>query len=228
MAKFSKIITESKENLLINKLIEKFRGQLSKKLKLSKRFSFVLAGGESPIKLYKKLNKTKGLKWAKVDFFIGDERYVNQNSNKSNIKLCKKYLLNKLKISSKQIFKIPTDGNSLKKDALMYENKIKKYFLKKKLSFDLILLGLGTDGHIASLFKKNINKKNKKIVDFIKRKDSSRITLTITCINKSKFIFLWAPSKKKKIIIKKVLLDKNLKYPVSYLRKKNTYLFNSY
>ena len=228
MAKFSKIITENNENLLINKFIEKFKAQVSKKLKLSKRFSFVLAGGKSPIKLYQKLSKTKQIKWSKIDFFIGDERYVKENSKNSNIKLCKKYLLNKLKITKKQIFKIPTESKSLKKDTLKYEKKIRKYFFKKKISFDLILLGVGNDGHIASLFKKNINLKNTKIVDYVKKENLPRITLTINSINKSKYIFLWAPNREKFYIVKKILTDKNLKYPASYLRKKNTFLFNSY
>jgi len=228
MAKFSEIITEKDENLLINKFIEKFEAQLAKKVKLSKRFSFVLAGGKSPKKLYKKLIKAKKIQWSKVDFFIGDERYVKENSKNSNINLCRKYFLNKLKISPKQIFIIKTETNSLKKDTLNYEKKIKKYFLKKKISFDLILLGLGEDGHIASLFKKNISLKNNKIVDFVKKKDFSRITLTINCINKSKLIYLWAPGKEKNIIIEKVIDDKILKYPASYIRKKNTFLFHCY
>ncbi len=226
MAKFSKIVTETEENLLINKFIERFKGLLRKKLKISKRFSFVLTGGKSPINLYKKLAKAKELEWSKVDFFIGDERYVKESSKNSNIKLCKKYFLNKIRISKKQIFKVPTSSNSLKIDSFKYEKNIRNYFFKKKISFDLILLGLGKDGHIASLFKKNINKKNKKMVDFVKKKDFFRIKLTIKCINKSRYIYVWAPGKEKSIIIKKILSDNYLKYSASHLRKRNTFLFH--
>jgi len=91
-----------------------------------------------------------------------------------------------------------------------------------------MLLGLGKDGHIASLFKKNISLKNNKIVDFVKKKDFSRITLTINCINKSQFIYLWAPGREKTIIIKKIIKDKSLKYPASYIRRRNTVLFHCY
>jgi len=226
MAKFSKIIRESNEKRLINKFIEIFKIKLNKKINKSKRFTFVLTGGKSPIKLYKALSKTKRIEWKKVDFFIGDERYVKENSKYSNINLCKKYFLNSSKISSKQIFKISIHNKSIKKDTVNYENKIKKYFLNKKVIFDIVLLGIGNDGHIASLFKKNIDKRNKKMVDHVNKKKISRITLTIRCINNSNAIFLWAPGKIKSIIIKKILADKSLNFPASYLRKKNNYLFN--
>jgi 6-phosphogluconolactonase len=228
MAKFSKIIRETQENLLINKFIEIFRSKLSKRLKSSKRFSFVLTGGKSPIKLYKKLSKTKKINWSNVDFFIGDERYVSAQSKHSNINLCKRFFLKNAKISKKQIFKVDINKRSIKEDANLYQNKIKKYFLKKKIAFDLVLLGVGEDGHIASLFKNNINSKTNKIVDFVKKKDFSRITLTIKCINDSKSIFLWAPGKRKSKIIKTIIKDSNLYYPVSFLKKKNSFLFYGY
>ena len=56
----------------------------------------MLTGGKSPIKLYEQLSKDKKINWEKIDFFIGDERYVKENSNNSNINLCKKYFLNKI------------------------------------------------------------------------------------------------------------------------------------
>ena len=228
MAKFSKIIRETEENLLINKFIEIFRAKLTKRLKSSKRFSFVLTGGKSPIKLYKKLSITKKIDWSKVDFFIGDERYVSEKSKHSNINLCKRFFLKNAKIAEKQIFKVDVMNRSIGKSAEFYQNKINKYFLKEKTAFDLILLGVGEDGHIASLFKNNIKNKTNKIVDFVKKKDFSRITLTIKCINNSKSIFLWAPGKRKSKVIKKILKDNNLYYPVSFLKEKNSFLFHSY
>ena len=98
---------------------------------------------------------------------------------------------------------------------------------KRKVSFDLILLGIGNDGHIASIFKNNINNKSKKNVNFVKKKDFLRITLTLKCINNCKSIFLWAPGKEKSSIVKKILNDKKFKYPASFLRVKNNFLFHS-
>jgi len=225
MAKFAKIIKENNENLLIKKFIRLFEEKIKNKGK--SRFSFVLTGGHSPIKLYKNLSKNKNLDWKKIDFFIGDERYVKESSKNSNIKMCKKYLLKKIKIPDSQIYKIYTNKKSITKSALDYEKKIKKYFINKKISFDLILLGIGNDGHIASLFRKNLNKKTKKNVICVKRNDFLRISLTIKCINKSKSIFLWAPGKSKKNIVKKILSDKKFKYPASFLKENNNFLFHS-
>jgi len=225
MTKFSKIIRENNQKQLIHKFIEIFRVKLNKKINKSKRFTFVLTGGVSPIRLYKALSKAKKIEWENVDFFIGDERYVKENSKHSNINLCKKYLLNSIKISPEQIFKIQTNSKSIKKDTKNYEKKIKNYFFNKKIVFDIILLGIGNDGHIASLFKNNINNKTKKNVDYVIKKDFKRITLTIKCINSCRAILLWAPGKKKSMIVKKLLSNKLLNLPASYLRKKNSFLF---
>ena len=227
MTEFAKIIRENNEKQLISKFIELFRAKLNKKNNKSRRFSFVLTGGKSPIELYKELSKIKKIGWKNVDFFIGDERYVKESSKNSNINLCKKYLLNNIKIRSKQIFKIPTNNNSIKKDVENYQKIIRKYFLNKKICFDIVLLGVGNDGHIASLFKNNINRRKQNLVDYVKKKDFKRITLTINCINKSNSIFLWAPGKRKAKIVQKILLDKKFKYPASYLKKENNFLFYS-
>ena len=225
MTKFAKIIHKNKENFLIKKFTALFKRKIKDKKK--GRISFVLTGGKSPIKLYRHLSKDRKIPWGKVDFFIGDERCISENSKYSNINMCKKSLLNKIPITNKQIYKISINKKNPKKISKDYEKKIKKYFLKRKVCFDLVLLGIGKDGHIASLFKNNIDKKNKKIVDFINRKDFTRITLTLSCLNNSKNIFLWAPGKNKINIVKKILYDQKSSYPASFIKVKNKFLFYS-
>ena len=225
MTKFTKKIVENSENFLIKKFIAQFKRKIKNKGK--SRFSFVLTGGNSPIKLYKHLSKEKNIPWKNVDFFFGDERCVSINSKYSNINMCKKNLLKKIPVSSSQIYEINIKNKKPKKISQEYEKKIKNYFNGKKVSFDLTLLGVGNDGHVASLFKNNVNKINKKNVDFVIKKDFKRITLTIKCINNSKNIFLWAPGRKKKKIIKNIINDKKFIYPASYLKSKNILLFHS-
>ena len=83
---------------------------------------------------------------------MSDERFVSENSVNSNFKLIKKLLLSKIIISEKNIFSINTRKKNVNISSHDYEKKIKKYFEKKKISFDLVVLGMGFDGHIASIF----------------------------------------------------------------------------
>ena len=126
MAKFDRIIHQNNEIFLIKKFIRFFKAEIKKKKK--NRFSFVLTGGNSPIRLYKELAKDKSINWKKIDFFIGDERYVKETSKNSNIKMCKKYLLNKIRILNTQIYKISTTDGSIIKSSLLYEKKNKRIF----------------------------------------------------------------------------------------------------
>ena len=155
--------------------------------------------------------------------FWVDERFVSQRSNNSNFKLVKKHLINKINISRKNIFPVNTQKNTINESANDYEKSIKKYFRNKKVSFDLILLGMGSDGHIASIFPDNIDLKSNRMISIILRKDFKRITLNLNFINKAKKIFLWLNNKKKSNIYKKI--RNKIKIPVNYLKKSKTILF---
>jgi 6-phosphogluconolactonase len=223
MPKLKKIIKKNSEKHLINEFISFFKDLSKKKTKLNKRFSFVLTGGTSPINLYKSLSKAE-IDWKNIDLFWGDERFVSSKSTNSNYNLVKKYFLNKINIKNKNIYKINTNKENVSSSADDYENKIKSYFKNKKISFDLILLGMGLDGHVASLFPNNIKLNKLKIVSAVIRKDFKRITLNIKTINNSKKIVLWLNIKKTSTIYQK--LKKKKKIPVNYLNKKKLTIFS--
>ena len=223
MPKLKKIIKKNSEKHLINEFISFFKNLSRKKMKLNKRFSFVLTGGASPINLYKSLSKAE-IDWKNIDLFWGDERFVSSKSTNSNYNLVKKYFLNKINIKNKNIYKINTNKKNVSSSADDYENKIKSYFKNKKISFDLILLGMGLDGHVASLFPNNIKLNKLKIVSTVIRKDFKRITLNIKTINNSKKIVLWLNIKKTSTIYQK--LKKKKKIPVNYLNKKKLTIFS--
>ena len=222
MAKFKTIIKKKTENLLIQVFISLLIRQVKKKEKKNKKFSFVLAGGKSPVKLYKFLSKAK-INWNSIDLFWGDERYVSNKSINSNFKMVYENLIKKIKIDKKNLFSVNTKKNSPKNSALDYQKRIKKYFRNKRISFDLILLGLGHDGHVASIFPNHLHFNKEKIVYDVDRKNFKRITLSMNTINNSKQIILWLNNKKKKDIFKKLKNKKEI--PVNYLNTKKTKVF---
>ena len=217
-----KIINKKSEKSLIDQFIKDLKKDISRKKKQKKRFSFVLTGGKSPRKLFKKLSEIN-IDWNYVDLFWGDERYVSHYSRNSNYKLAFEEFINKIKIDKKNIYSIKTH-KSISKCSTDYSRTIKKYFKNKKINFDYFLLGMGIDGHIASLFPNHKNLYKKFVSKPVVRKDFKRITLSLNVINNSKKILLWLNSKtKSKIYLK--LKKEGKKIPVNNLNRKNTIIY---
>ena len=218
-----KIFRKRTEKMLIKELISILKKSINSNIKAGKRFSFVLTGGPSPRLLYKNLPKYI-LDWSKIDLFWGDERFVSQKSKNSNYRLAKTLLLDKLNINKRNIFKVNTNFKNVQIASKNYSKNIKEYFGSKKIIFDTILLGMGFDGHVASIFNDKINLKEKKITEFVFRPDFKRISLSLNTINKSKKIFLLLNNKKLVKIYKDFKLKK-AKVPVNFLNKKKLILF---
>lgn len=219
-----KIEKKLNEITLINTFIDQLKKDISISKKKNERFSFVLTGGKSPVKLYKKLAKSK-IDWSSVDLFWGDERHVSNKSKNSNYKLAYDTFIKKIKIKKSNLYKIDTNDN-LNNSAQKYKRKIINYFRNNKNFFDCVLLGMGEDGHIASIFPNSKLIKEKFVVKAVKRKDFNRITLSLNIINKSKKIILWLNSKfKSKIFDKYKRLGKHL--PVNNLNRKKIIVFKT-
>lgn len=219
-----KIEKKLNEITLINTFIDQLKKDISISKKKNERFSFVLTGGKSPVKLYKKLAKSK-IDWSSVDLFWGDERHVSNKSKNSNYKLAYDTFIKKIKIKKSNLYKIDTNNN-LNNSAQKYKRKIINYFRNNKNFFDCVLLGMGEDGHIASIFPNSKLIKEKFVVKAVKRKDFNRITLSLNIINKSKKIILWLNSKfKSKIFDKYKRLGKHL--PVNNLNRKKIIVFKT-
>jgi 6-phosphogluconolactonase len=120
-------------------------------------FRIALAGGSTPKKLYELLSsdKYKGqIDWSKWQVFFSDERFVSLDDERSNYNLAQTSLLSKVPIPASQVHAIDPQAGSVEAAAEAYEDAIKA-ILSENQSFDLILLGLGSDGHTASLFPGN-------------------------------------------------------------------------
>ena len=217
-----KIINKKSEKSLIDQFLSNFKKDYLRKKKQNKRFSFVLTGGESPRKLYRKMAKLN-INWNNVDLFWGDERYVSHKSENSNYKLADTELIKKIKINKKNIFSIKTQ-KSISNCSSDYTKTIKKYFKYKKINFDYCLLGMGKDGHIASLFPNSKNLYKRFITKPVTRKDFKRITIGLNIINSSNKILLWLNKKSiSKVYLK--IKKEGTKIPVNNLDKKNTIIY---
>ncbi len=180
-------------------------------------FSVALSGGSTPKRLYELLSTpgfSRNIDWKKVLLFWGDERLVPHSHPDSNYRMVKETLLEKIKIPKKNIFPIPTRGRP-QDCALEYEKRIKAA-LGRSPSFDLMLLGMGDDGHTASLFPgTSILTENKKLVKevWVEGKQSWRISCTYPLINRSKDLLLLVAGSNKAPVIKRVFSTRQQKNP---------------
>ncbi len=181
-------------------------------------FSFVLAGGNSPRSLYAHLGRTYKdmIDWSRVHLFWGDERFVDQSHFYSNYAMVKDSLLSYITIPDDNIHPISTLSEKTPKQAAKsYENEITRFFTKNKIDgFDLIQLGIGPDGHTASLFPDDpvLNEKThyvRAVSPPIIEPKVARMTLTLSMINHCKNIVFYVSGAKKHQVIDLIVEDPN-------------------
>lgn len=174
------------------------------------KFTVALSGGSSPKAIFSLLASPEyadKIEWNKVYFFWVDERWVALNDEKSNFKMTLETLLDKVPVNKDQVFPMYKDGIEPEDYAKEYEAQIRNV-LGTKGVFDFILLGMGDDGHTASLFPgEKILHEKEKWVDayYLKPQEMYRITLTEPIINKAENILIVTFSTSKKHALNEVL-----------------------
>lgn len=183
------------------------------------KFTVALTGGSSPGGMYDLLTTEfiDQVDWGKIFVFWGDERWVPLEDERSNAGNAFKDFLDKVSIPKEQIFPMYKDGISAEEYAKEY-SAILDQVLEDGKTFDLIFLGMGDDGHTASLFpgEKVIHEKEKKVAAyFLEPQDMYRITLTAPLINSAKSVaFIAFGSKKANALYEVIKGEKNIeKYP---------------
>jgi 6-phosphogluconolactonase len=124
--------------------------RMEERLGSAERFTLVLAGGSTPKKMYACLAAEK-IDWRRVHFFWGDERCVPPEAAESNYGMAQETLFRQLPLPPENIHRMAGEKPA-QEAAHLYEEDLQGFFGKGLPRFDLILLGLGTDGHTASLF----------------------------------------------------------------------------
>lgn len=166
------------------------------------RCSLVLAGGTTPRRMYELLAErfAAAVPWPQVDLFWGDERYVPPDDPQSNYGMARRVLLEHLPVPSGNVHPMPTHCADPGDAAAAYEALIRDYFRGRPPRFDLLLLGMGADGHVASLFPRHpaLRVRARWVVAATVPADPpQRLTLTLPLINQAAaVIFLVAGAAK--------------------------------
>lgn len=156
-------------------------------------FSVALSGGSTPKALYNLLAKDPALRaqvpWDKTYVFFGDERHVGPDDAQSNFRMASEVMISKSPLKPEQVFRIKGEYPQAEQAAKEYEQDIRSHF---KLSdgqfprFDLVFLGMGEEGHVASLFPgtKALHENRRIAVhNWVGKVLMDRITLTVPAIN---------------------------------------------
>ena len=163
-------------------------------LRQSGRFSVALSGGSTPKALYSLLAEPQyhsSMEWSKLHVFWGDERCVSPRHPDSNYGMANKSLLNKVPIPKENIHRIPTERPDPRRAAVEYEETLRDLFdlAEGELPrFDLILLGMGEDGHTASLFSgtQAVAETSRLATEtYVEKMGTHRVTLTLPVINQA-------------------------------------------
>jgi 6-phosphogluconolactonase len=160
------------------------------------RFSVALSGGETPRRLYEILATSpysERIHWEEVNVFWSDERCVAEDDPLNNSRMARQTLLDRVPIPPENIHPIRSDQYP-PEAALQYEKELKGFFSTQNPNFHLVLLGLGENGHVASLFPHTpvLNEQERWVAEvFILELDMYRVTFTAPFINQaSQVVFL--------------------------------------
>jgi 6-phosphogluconolactonase len=177
------------------------------------RFTIALSGGSTPKSLYTLLatNARTSLPWEKMFFFWGDERHVAPTDAESNYRMADEAMLSKIPVAAGNVFRVPAENPDAAAVAEAYEQTLRKFFALepgKFPAFDLILLGMGPDGHTASLFPETaaLQEKSRLVVaNWVEKFKTNRITFTLPVLNAARCVTFLVSGTDKATVLREVL-----------------------
>jgi len=188
-------------------------------------FFVALSGGSTPKAVYKLLCSppySDKIDWKKVWLFWGDERSVPPTDPDNNYKMAMDAGFGKMPIPKEQIFRMKAE-DKIEVNALAYENALKGALQNRPL--DLVILGMGEDGHTASLFPQTdgLKAKNRLVVaNYVPQKNTWRMTLTFEAINSAQNIAIYVIGASKRQTLKEVFQSEQQveRYPIQFIGTK--------
>jgi 6-phosphogluconolactonase len=178
------------------------------------RFAVALSGGSTPRGMHEELvqNFSSQLSWKDVFFFWSDERHVPPTDPDSNYRMANETLLSKLPIPADHIFRVPAETPNAGAAAEAYEQNMQNFFRPAAPfpRFDLILLGMGPDGHTASLFPGTTaldEKKHWVVANWVEKFSTFRITFTYPLLNNAANVMILVSGADKATMVGRALKD---------------------
>ncbi|MEL6930778.1 MAG: 6-phosphogluconolactonase [Cyanobacteria bacterium J06600_6] len=214
---------------LVDRAYEITIEKISRAIAKQDRFTIALAGGSTPKPLYEKLAQAD-LPWSKIHVFWGDERYVPADHPDSNQLMARQAWLDKIDIPADNIHPMKITGTEPALDAKQHETEIKEFFQIEQgfPKFDLILLGMGDDGHTASLFPQTeALSVEDRLVTVGNHHGQPRITFTIPLINQADCVVFLVAGENKRPALKQVFATQGdeKQYPSRSIQPKGELLW---
>jgi 6-phosphogluconolactonase len=205
-----------------------FIGDAEKAIKAKGVFYLAISGGHTPkrfFELLSEVSQAKALPWDRIQLFWVDERYVPPDSQWSNYKLAADTFLAKVAIPKENIHRIPTEYSDSMAAAQCYEETIRKVFGLRENQvpeFDLIVLGMGAEGHTGSLFPNSyapFDTENLACVVYVLDEKLNRITLTHPVLCAATHLVVLVSGEEKAGILRDVLTSEpdEVRYPIHTL-----------
>ena len=202
----------------VNKALAEWLVQdIQKVLLQQNRYSIALSGGSTPKSFYELLAKDYADKidWTKVHVFFDDERYVPFTDERNNAAMVHRALIQHVNIPASQVHNMQTDVSPID-SAKAYELLLHQYFDHQQHTLDLVLLGMGDDGHTLSLFPGTaVVNERVKWVSEVQLDDAGnyRITLTEPVVNKADKVIFLITGQGKAQMLQKVLQGPANQFP---------------
>lgn len=196
-------------------------------------FSVALSGGSTPKALYHLMATDAAIRakvpWAQIHMFFGDERHVPPDHSDSNFRMANQAMFDVLRTEKPNVHRVLAELADPSAAATQYEADLKEFFEPRGLldegfpRFDLIFLGMGPDGHTASLFPESSGLNEKKrwvIANWVQKFETDRITMTYPVLNSAaEVILLVAGAEKASVVIRALGPDTDgVVYPVQRVR----------
>lgn len=204
---------------------ETFAETAERKIRAKGSFNVALSGGKTPERLYALLGAeyAEKIDWGKVHIFWGDERCVPPDSPESNYRMASKALLSRINIPDKNVHRIMGEDEPTSA-ALAYEEEVRSHFGLKAGEapvFDMVLLGLGRDGHTLSIFPatKALFEEERLVIDnYVEKLKAHRVTMTLKAVNNASNAIFLVSGREKAVILREVLKGTEAIYPAQMVR----------